>query len=523
MDILWLLIAFICGLGVKFLALPPLVGFLAAGFWLNAIGVGPQETLDALADLGITLMLFTIGLKLNVNDLLKLEVWGGTLSHMLLWSLGFGLALLGLAAFALPYFADVAISTAALLAFAFSFSSTVCVIKILEERGELNARHGKFSIAVLVMQDIAAVVFLVLATGKMPSPWAVLLAGLYFARPLLDRLLTTVGHGELLTLTGFLLALGGYQLFDLVGIKGDLGALVFGMLLSKHDKAGELAYALLGFKDLFLIAFFLTIGLTALPDFGMIAVALALCLLLPLKLALFFTLFTRLRLRARHAFLSSIALANYSEFGLIVAYLSVQSGWMDGDWLVILALAVSLSFVMTSIAYRFSHAGYARWKESLRRFESSERLPADVFDRPSSAEILVVGMGRVGRGAFESLHKTFGDRVWGMDSDRERIARQRAEGMHVFDGDGENADVWDAVDVTTIKLVLITVPKFDDCRGIAKQLRMAGYAGPVAAMARFSDDREALLAARIDEVFNFSKEAGVGFAERSLRLIGEAR
>ena len=279
MNILWILFAFACGLGVKMLALPPLIGFLLAGFLLNAVGVEPNATLDALADLGITLMLFTIGLKLNLRDLLKREVWVGTLAHMGVWTLVGGCLALVLAVAAVPFFGGLGWGAAALLAFALSFSSTVCIIKILEESGELSTRHGKLCIGVLVMQDIAAVVFLVFATGKTPEPWALGLFALVFARPLLDRLLHVVGHGEMLPLAGFLLALGGYELFSLVGVKGDLGALVLGMLVSQHDKAGELARSLLGFKDLFLIGFFLSIGLTALPDLGMLVTAPLICLL----------------------------------------------------------------------------------------------------------------------------------------------------------------------------------------------------------------------------------------------------
>jgi hypothetical protein len=93
--------------------------------------------------------------------------------------------------------------------------------------------------------------------------------------------------------------------------------------------------------------------------------------------------------------------------------------------------------------------------------------------------------------------------------------------MHVFAGDGENADLWEIVDVSTIKLVLLAVPSIDDCRNITDQLRRAGYRGRIAAIARYEDDRAALLAAGIDRVFNFFAEAGLGFAEDSLRLIGD--
>ena len=368
----------------------------------------------------------------------------------------------------IAHFSDLDLATAAILAFALSFSSTVCVIKILEESGEFNSRHGKLCVGILVMQDVVAVVFLVIATGKVPSIWSVLLLALVFVRPLLGSIVRYAGHGELLPLTGFLLALGGYELFSALGVKGDLGALVLGTLVSGHPKASELAKSLLSFKDLFLIGFFLSIGLTALPDLAMLGAALALCLLLPIKTLLFFFLLTRLRLRARTGYLAALVLGNYSEFGLIVALLCVESGWLHSDWLVVLALAVSLSFVVTSASYRGAHSAYARFKEKIRRFENPSRLSEDQVFRPSKAEILVVGMGRVGRGAFEALHTAVGDRVWGMDSNRDLIASQRGEGKHVFAGDAENADVWEAIDVHSLKLVMLAVPSLDDCRNISR-------------------------------------------------------
>ena len=519
MEVVWILFAFACGLGAKLIALPPLVGFLAAGFLLNAIGIEPEPRLDQLADLGIILMLFTIGLKLDIKDLIKREVWVGALAHLGVWTLVIGSLALTLAAVSMPFFFGMDWGSAAIIAFALGFSSTVCIIKILEESGEMNSRHGKFSVGVLVMQDMVAVVFLVFATGEVPSLWALLLIGLYFARPLLGRLLQAVGHGEMLPLAGFLLALGGYQLFDLVGVKGDLGALIVGMLLSSHDKASELARSLLGFKDLFLIGFFLSIGLTALPDLSMLLTALVLCLLLPFKAVLFFALFTRLRMRARHSFLASLALGNYSEFGLIVAHLSVESGWLSKEWLVVLALAVSFSFVVTSLLYKRAHASYAVLKSSLRRYENPERLLEDAVERPSRPEILVIGVGRVGKGALKALHAMVGDRVWGMDSDRARIARQREEGLHVFSGDGDNAEIWENIDISRLKLVLLAIPAIEDCRNVVEQLRIAGYEGLIAAVARYDDEREALATAGIHRVFNFYQEAGIGFAEDSLRLI----
>ena len=173
------------------------------------------------------------------------------------------------------------------MAFSLSFSSTVCIVKILEESGEIKTRHGKLAIGVLIMQDIIAVLFLVIATGKVPSIWALLLLLLFFAKPLWTIILERVGHGELLILSGFLFAFGGYELFEAVGIKGDLGALIVGMFIATHVKSTEMSKALMDFKDIFLVGFFLTIGFSALPTLDLILTALLLCLFIPLNLCCF--------------------------------------------------------------------------------------------------------------------------------------------------------------------------------------------------------------------------------------------
>jgi len=519
MDFLLIGFAFLCGLAIKLVGFPPLLGYLLAGFLLHFLGVTPDDSLTTLADLGITLMLFTVGLKLNIRDLAKQEVWAGSLSHMGIWT---PVLIATLSVIAAPFALGLDLASTALLAFALSFSSTVCIVKLLEESGEMRTRHGKLAIGVLVMQDIIAVLFLALATGKVPSLWAIGLLALPVIRPVLDFILAKAGHGELLPLAGFFLALGGYELFDLVHIKGDLGALVIGILLSSSKKATELSKALLSFKDIFLIGFFLSIGFTALPTWNMVGIALGLTLVLPLKFLLFYGLFLAMKLRGRTAYLSALALANYSEFGLIVAALSVDAGWLDAEWLVILALSVSFSFIVTSVLYRNAHAVYSRYKSTLTRFERPDRLPEDVLEQPKNAEILVVGLGRVGKGAYGSLYNLVGNRVWGMDADPVRIEQMTEHGYKAFVGDGEDADLWENLDLSTVKLVLLALPSIEDISHITTQLKQAHYSGQIAAIARYEDERQALIGRGIDKVFNFFTEAGTGFAEESLLMIDRA-
>jgi hypothetical protein len=393
------------------------------------------------------------------------------------------------------------------------------VVKLLEEAGELKTRHGKIAIGILIMQDIIAVLFLVAAAGQVPSIWALSLLALFFAKPLINKLLDKSGHGELLPLMGFFLALGGYELFKLVGIKGDLGALMIGILIANHAKANELAKSLLSFKDLFLIGFFLSIGFSALPTLNMLIAALAIMLLVPAKFAVFYFVFNRFRLRGRTSYLASLALGNYSEFGLIVAAISVKAGWLENDWLVILALAVSFSFVITSIIYRKAHHIYVNNKDYIKRFEHPQPLAEDVIHQPDNANILVIGMGRVGKGAYKSLCNMVDDKVWGMDADHRRIDKLSANGLSVFCGDGEDIDMWEKLNLDKLKLVLIALPSIGDQLNIIEQLQRANYQGKTAAIARYEDDRKKLLSHGIDKVFNFYTEAGTGFAEESLSLI----
>lgn len=522
MEFIWILFALICGLGAKSLTLPPSIGYLIAGFVLHFLGYQSNDSLQNLADLGITLMLFTIGLKLNIKDLIKKEVWLGCLSNTGLWIIS-SLLFIKLCAFAtVVFFIDLDFNTAALIAFALSFSSTVCVVKLLEEHGEMKTRHGKLAVGILVIQDIIAVAFLVIATGKIPSPWAFSLLGLFLLRPVINKLIDQVGHGELIPLTGFFLALGSYELFELFSIKGDLGALLIGMFLASHTKATEINKSLMSFKDLFLIGFFLSIGFSALPNWQMLGLAGLLTLMLPIKFLLFFTLFSLLKLRCRTSYLSALVLSNFSEFGLIVAAISVKSGWLSNEWLVILALTVSISFVITNVIYRFAHIIFSIKKDFLKKFERTEILAEDNFKQPCDASIMVIGMGRVGMGAYKALDSHLDKQIWGLDTDKSKTDWLTTQGIQAFNGDAEDAYFWESIDLTRLELVLIALPSVIDSTSITEQLRLANYQGKIAAIARFDDEREELEALGIDKVFNFYNEAGVGFADESMAMIKSA-
>ena len=432
LDPLWIIAAFIFAAAVSRIGLPPLVGYLIAGFVLNSLGVQGGDLLEKIAYAGVTLLLFTIGLKLKLKSLAKPEVWVGATTHMLITTVlfGAGIGLLCIAGFSEFRLLDWKL--ALLIAFALSFSSTVFAVKVLEEKSEMASRHANVAIGILIMQDVIAVVFLVASAGKYPTIWALALVGaLFLIRPLLFKVMSRCGHGELLMLFGILMAALGYSSFELVGLKGGLGALVFGMLIAVHSKASELAETLIRFKDLFLVGFFLSIGISGSPTFTHVGIAFLLTIAMPLKVALFFGILTRLKLRARTSILASLSLANYSEFGLIVASTCVVNGWISEDWLVILAITVSMTFVLAAPANSFAHNIYARWSDRLRRFETADRLPGEEHIAPGPAQIAVIGMGRVGTAAYDEMRQRWGDVVMGVDFSADAVDTHRKHGRNV--------------------------------------------------------------------------------------------
>lgn len=512
-DVVWLSIAFVLGLLARFIGLPPLVGFLAAGFLLNAQGFTGGDMLQKLSDLGITLLLFVVGLKLNLPTLARPQVWAVTCLHTSIVVLFFGSAIYLLALADTPFLAGMDLFQALLVGFALSFSSTVFVAKVLEEKSEMTSLHGRIAIGVLIVQDIAAVVFLAVTTGKWPSLWALSVLLLFPLRRLLTLLLERVGHGELLVLYGFMLALGGAEAFELVGLKGDLGALVLGVLIADHPKAEEMAKTMLGFKDLFLLGFFLSIGLSGVPTWETLAVGAILTHLIFLKSALFFTLFTAFKLRARTSLLATLSLTNYSEFGLIVAAISVSKGWIAAEWLIVLAIALSLSFAISAALDTISHNLYTRRRETWKRLQRSERLPDDRLFDVEGAKIAVIGMGGVGTGTYDMMHKLHGDTVVGFDIDPVRVEEQQETGRNVLHGDPSDADFWDRIQAThSIEVVMLALPKYRISLAVLDQLKATSFSGTIAATARFQDEVDALKEAGATTVFNAYTEAGAGFA-----------
>ena len=505
---IWLSFAFGLGLLMRLVGLPPLVGYLAAGFILSANGYESNDLLSEVSHAGVLLLLFSVGLKLRLKSLLRSEVLAGSLLHMVITVAFFVLLL--------SQFTGLDIKAVLMVSMALSFSSTVVAAKVLESKRELRAFHGRVSIGILIMQDLVAVAMLSVVGGEAPSPWAFVVLGFFLLRPVLHKLLDLSGHGELVVLYGLMAALvAGGGSFEYLGLSSELGALLLGVILADHGRAKELADALWGLKEVLLVGFFLQIGLFGHPTLETLVQAIGLNLALVFKAVMFFFVLLLFRLRARSAFLAGLSLTSYSEFGLIVASLGVSQGMLSQEWLVLLAVTVALSFALSAPFNRHAHEIYERFEDFLHRFESSRRHPDDEPVSLGSSHVVVMGMGRVGTGAYDEL-KAQGRLTVGLDSDPGKAELHRKAGRRVLYADAEDPGFWSHLNLSGVQMVILSMPEMEAKLIAIKQLRKLGFTGLISATALFNENIQPLTEAGANVVYDYYDGVGIGLARLSL-------
>ena len=186
-----------------------------------------------------------------------------------------------------------------------------------------------------------------------------------------------------------------------------------------------------------------------------------------------------------------------------------------------MAIAVAASFAVAATVNMQAHDLYERFAGFLERFETNRCVAGIEPVDPGDAEVLVVGMGRVGRGAFRSMRDNYKEKVLGVDADGERVERLRGELVDVIAGDAENIEFWREVLRPQIRLVMLALPTHEDMLKAASLLQQVGFTGRIAAVSRYDDERFALVSAGVDAAYNYYQEAGTGFADHIMREMGQ--
>ena len=510
---IYLLAVVVLGFAATLLRLPPLVGFLAAGFVLGASDLPNLDFVQTLGDLGVAVLLFTIGLKLDPRVLARREVAGtAAIALVLLTTLSAALVvpllLVGL------WVDTVTPAGAVALCFALSFSSTVVVVKLLEDRDNAASLYGRIAIGVLVAQDIAAVAYMTFSSDEPPSPWALALAALWPASGLFGKVLNRIDHREMRTLFGMSMALlPGYLLFDILGLDGDLGALIMGALLASHPAAKELSSALFTIKELLLVGFFLAIGMDGVPGAGAFVLAAALLLLLPVRALVYAVVVRLMRMRRRTSVMTGLAMTAYSEFALIVVSVAVRQKLLGGGWTAAVSLALALSFIVSSIVNRRPAGLVRRMTGRIPHRPSSTLHPEERPLNLLGVRTVVFGMGRVGRATYNRLYADGETGVLGIDNDASKVETLAKQGYNILEADATDQEFWDRLDaVHATKAVLAMSEPGANVR-VLEWLNRSSFEGRVIAVAAFDDEAETMRRAGVDAVINMYDGLGDALAQ----------
>ncbi|MGM0479411.1 MAG: NAD-binding protein, partial [Bacteroidota bacterium] len=300
-------------------------------------------------------------------------------------------------------------------------------------------------------------------------------------------------------------------------LKYDLGALIVGMLLVNHNRAEELYDRMMSYKDFFLIGFFINIGLQGIPTWENVVIAVGLLIGVLFKGVLFFKLFAFFDLRARSNFLTSMHLANYSEFGLIVGAVAVTSGLLSSDWLVTIALTMSFSFLISSPVIGQSYELFDRFKDQLQQWN---RTSPEIDSQPiisGEMKYVVVGLGSIGLPAYFRLKETYPSCVVGVDYNQEKINKLKEENNYVVWGDTTDRDFWEESDWREVKFVVLAMSDFASNYNTLKQINKINQRFfKVAVISHYKDEKKKFESLDADFIYNYKTEVGEDFADHAL-------
>jgi hypothetical protein len=212
-----------------------------------------------------------------------------------------------------------------------------------------------------------------------------------------------------------------------------------------------------------------------------------------------------------------LSLTNYSEFGLIVAAIAVGQGLFSADWLLVMAMTVSLSFALSSPLSIHSEFLYRRMFKWLDPFERKTNHPDDAPIDLGSAKAVVIGMGRIGSGAYYELQKIFGDKICGVEHAPDRVDFNRAQGRNVILGDASDTEFWMRLSKDIyLEIVILAMPNHHGNVYAAHQLRNLGFNCQVAAIARYPEEVEDLSALGVCTAYNMYEQAGAGLVRTAM-------
>ena len=495
-------VAAAAGIVANRLRQPLIVAFIAVGILAGPSGFGWVEggdDLELFARLGIALLLFLVGLKLDVHLVrttgpVALATGIGQVAFTA--GIGYGLALLlGLDA-----------TTALYVAVALTFSSTIIIVKLLSDKRELDQLHGRIAVGFLVVQDIVVVLVMIGLTafgdrgdsslageiGEVATKGAVFLAVLVLAtRYVLPTVLSWAARSqELLALFAVAWAMTVAAISDQLGFSIEVGAFVAGVTVASTPYRDAAGARLVGLRDFLLLFFFLDLGarleFTDTSTQLFTAAVLSLFVLVGNPLIVM-VIMGAMRYPARVSFLAGLTVAQISEFSLILAALGLDLGHIDESTVSLITIVGLVTIGISTYMILNSQELFDRLVPLLRHFERRDHKP-DVAQGAERFDAIVYGLGRYGTHVVSALRHA-GARVLAVDFDPRTVANHQRAGGEVVFGDAEDIDFLEALPLATTPRVVSTIPSIPATTALLHALQHQEYRGQVAVTAL--DDRDA--------------------------------
>jgi Kef-type K+ transport system membrane component KefB len=530
------------------LRIPAIAALLGAGVLIGPAGfevVGDRDSIDTIANLGLTLLLFVIGLEVNLRSLLasgRTLVVTGLLQVPVTIAAGFGVFLLvGLTGWGLAG----GIYAGLYLGVACAFSSTLLVVKYLQEHLRLDTVAGRLSVGLLIFQDIWAIVFLALQPSFAdPSITPIALtflgtaivaaAAIVIARVALSRafhvvarspeLVVTVALGWCFGVGLFGANLGGlaHRLgFDVeMSVSMEMGALIAGATIATSPYAYEVISRVVHLRDFFVTLFFVGLGMSIpIPDGVdvLVLAAIVAVVAVALRLVVFLPLLYVTGLDRRNAVAVSTKLAQVSEFCLVIVYLGARLGHVSGELVSVVIFAFVLTALATPFLFATSDELYARLRNVLDAVGIRSRGLRAEAERDQPPRLVLLGFHRVASALvadLERLHPDLLPHTLVVDTNAALHPEIQRRGAHVVYGDVASTEVLRHAGVDAAEVIVSTVPdemlKGTSNAQIVRHARQLAPGAVIIANCTQVSEVPALRAAGADYVFRMPTEVALG-------------
>ncbi|MEW8691409.1 MAG: cation:proton antiporter family protein [Candidatus Thiodiazotropha endolucinida] len=515
--VLLLVTAVIGVIGVR-LRQPLIVAFIVVGILVgpSVLGwVSANDQVDLLAKLGIALLLFVVGLKL---DLHIIRTMGPVALATGLGQVFFTSIVGYIIAFSLGMTPVMALYVAVAL----TFSSTIIIVKLLSDKREVDALHGRIAIGFLIVQDIVVVLVMIGltalsetrdATGLGREAIGVLFKGGLFIAAiglLMRYVLTPLLHqlarsAELLVLFAIAWAVTLGAVGVHLGFSKEVGAFLAGVSLASTPYREAIGARLVSLRDFLLLFFFIDLGagleLQTLGTQVVPAILLSLFVLFGNPLIVMIILGV-MGYRKRTGFLAGLTVAQISEFSLIMGALGLSLGHIDTDTIGLITLVGLITISISTYMILYSHPLYERlspWLDVFERKHAHQEECRDPVTKESTVDVILFGLGRFGSGIAQELLQR-GHQVLGVDFDPELVRRQEERSYAVRYGDAEDPEFLSSLPLEQASWVLSSVREMPINLGLLHGLHEYDYKGRVAVTAHTAPDAEHLKKAGADLV-----------------------